>query len=124
MKKFVSIMNHVLTAEQLEQAKNFKGESLEVIEVKGPIVDPNASKDAVYEVAKEYLSQLPEDTHYVHVMSDFGFTVAVVTLLQTGIYGDIIPIYATTHRVVNEVTNPDGSVTKTTLFKHVQFREY
>lgn len=124
MKKFVSIMNHVLTAEQLEQAKNFKGESLEVIEVKGPIVDPTASKDAVYEVARSYLDQLPEDTRYVHVMSDFGFTVAVVTLLQTGIYGDIIPIYATTHRAVNEVTNPDGSVTKTAVFKHVQFREY
>ena len=124
MARFVSIMNHTLTAEQLEQAKNFKGESLEVIEVKGPIVDPNASKEAVYNMAKCHLNRLPEDTHYVNIMSDFGFTVAVVQLLQSGIYGDIIPVYATTHRVVNEVTDPSGSVTKTAVFKHVQFREY
>ena len=124
MKKFVSIMNHTLTAEQLAQAKNFKGETLEVVEVRGPIVDPTASKDAVYEVARSYLDQLPEETHYVNIMSDFGFTIAVVSLLQSGVYGDIIPIYATTNRVVDEVTNPDGSVTKTAVFKHVQFREY
>ena len=124
MKKFVSIMNHTLTAEQLEQAKNFKGETLEVLEIKGPIVDPTASKDAVYDLAREYLDKLPKDTHYVNIMSDFGFTVAVATLLQSGVYGDIIPIYATTNRVVNEVSNPDGSVTKTAVFKHVRFREY
>ena len=124
MKKFVSIMNHTLTAPQLEEAQNFKGETLEVVEVKGPIVDPTADKSEVYEVAREYLANLPEETKYVNIMSDFGFTVAVVTLLQSGEYGDITPIYATTHRVVNEVTDPSGSVTKTAVFKHVRFREY
>lgn len=123
--KFVSIMNHKLTERQLEDAKRFNGEELEVIELQSELVDPAASTEEVYAQARRILSQLPPDTKYVNIMGDFGMTVAEVLLLKSGEFGQgIVPVYATTHRQAQEVRNPDGSITKTSVFNHVKFRAY
>ena len=124
MKKFVSLMNHKLTEEQIRDAQSFNGETLEVIELQGELVDPTASTEEVYAQARRILCQLPPDTKYVNIMGDFGMTVAEVLLLKSGEYGQIVPVYATTHRQAQEVKNPDGSITKTSIFKHVKFRAY
>ena len=124
MKKFVSLMNHKLTEEQIKDAQSFSGEALEVIELQSELVDPTASTDEVYAQARRILAKLPPDTAYVNVMGDFGMTVAEVLLLKSGEYGQIVPVYATTHRQAQEVKNPDGSITKTSVFKHVKFRAY
>ena len=124
MKKFVSIMNHKLTEDQINDAKSFNGETLEVVELQGELVDPTASTEEVYAQARRILSQLPPDTAYVNIMGDFGMTVAEVLLLKSGEFGQILPVYATTHRQAQEVKQSDGSIVKTSVFKHVKFRAY
>ena len=124
MKKFVSIMNHKLTEDQIKDAQSFNGEALEVIELQSELVNPTSSTEEVYAQARRILSQLPADTAYVNVMGDFGMTVAEVLLLKSGEYGQIVPVYATTHRQAQEVKQPDGSIIKTSVFKHVKFRAY
>ena len=117
-------MNHQLTEAQIKDAKHFNGEELEVVEIKSEMVDPHASTEEVYEHARRVLSQLPPETAYVNVMGDFGMTVAEVLLLKSGEYGPIVPVYATTYRCAQEVKNPDGTITKTSVFNHVKFRAY
>ena len=117
-------MNHKLTEKQLKDAQSFNGEQLEVVELQSELVNPHASTEEVYAQAERILSQLPPDTKYVNIMGDFGMTVAIVALLKSGRYGQVTPVYATTHRQAQEVRNPDGSITKTSVFNHVQFRAY
>jgi hypothetical protein len=123
-KKFVSLMNHRLTERQIKDAQSFNGEELEVVELQSELVDPSASTEEVYAQAERILSNLPEEVAYVNVMGDFGMTVAIVTLLKSGNYGQVTPVYATTHRQAQEVRNPDGTITKTSVFNHVKFRAY
>ena len=117
-------MNHRLTERQIKDAQSFNGEELEVVELQSELVDPSASTEEVYAQAERILSNLPEEVAYVNVMGDFGMTVAIVTLLKSGNYGQVTPVYATTHRQAQEVRNPDGTITKTSVFNHVKFRAY
>ena len=117
-------MNHHLTERQVEDAKHYNGEELEVVELQSELVDPHASTEEVYAQAERILSNLPEEVAYVNVMGDFGMTIAIVTLLKSGRYGQVTPVYATTHRCAKEVRNPDGTITKTSVFNHVKFRAY
>ena len=118
-------MNHKLTPEQIKDAQSFNGETLEVVELQSELVDPTASTEEIYAQARCILDNLPPDTKYVNIMGDFGMTVAEVLLLKSGEFGQgIVPVYATTHRQAQEVRQPDGSIVKTSVFKHVKFRAY
>ncbi|MGF1533223.1 MAG: CRISPR-associated protein Csx20 [Bernardetiaceae bacterium] len=62
----------------------------------------------------------PED--FVLVQGDFGATFCVVDACRREGLG--IPIYATTERSTQELPQPDGSIRKVSVFRHVRFRRF
>lgn len=55
------------------------------------------------------------------VQGDYGATfVAVCWALSRG----LVPVYATTERLLEETVQPDGSVLQKRVFSHVRFRRY
>ena len=68
-----------------------------------------------------WMEEKAEKSDVVVVQGDYGATFAVVcSALDLG----LIPVYATTKRVVEEIVLPDGSVEQRRTFKHVRFRIY
>jgi hypothetical protein len=90
----------------------------EIIDIKGPMVDPSADTEAVVEQARGLVADIPSGAT-VHAMSDFTLTVALVNVLRSK---GCNPVFATTARHAVEFTNPDGTVTKTATFEFVRFR--
>jgi hypothetical protein len=90
----------------------------EIIDIKGPMVDPHADTEAVIEQARELVAKIPSGAT-VHAMSDFTLTCALVNVLRAK---GCNPVFATTARHAVEVANPDGTVTKTATFEFVRFR--
>jgi len=55
------------------------------------------------------------------VQGDYGATfLAVFWALSKG----LVPVYATTERLLEETVQPDGSVVQKRVFRHVRFRRY
>uniref|UniRef100_A0A832EAU3 Uncharacterized protein n=1 Tax=Desulfacinum infernum TaxID=35837 RepID=A0A832EAU3_9BACT len=55
------------------------------------------------------------------VQGDYGATfLAVSWALSNG----LVPVYATTERLLEETVQPDGSVVQQRVFRHVRFRRY
>jgi len=55
------------------------------------------------------------------VQGDYGATfLAVSWALSKG----LMPVYATTERLLEEAVQPDGSVVQKRIFRHVRFRRY
>lgn len=90
----------------------------EIIDIKGPMVDPTADTEAVVEQARGLVANIPVGAT-VHAMSDFTLTVALVKVLRER---GCAPVFATTKRVAIETPNPDGTLTKTAVFEFVRFR--
>jgi hypothetical protein len=57
----------------------------------------------------------------VWIQGENGMVFSIVSILLS--YG-INCYYSTTKRETNEVQTPDGSVQKTSIFRHVQFLKY
>lgn len=55
------------------------------------------------------------------VQGDFG---AVFLAVSWALGKGLVPVYATTERVVEETEQPDGSVIQKRVFRHVRFRRY
>ena len=118
MARFISIMNHVLTAEQLEQAKKLG----EVTEVAFPNVSPYATSNEVEKIGDELISQIsPETGDTIQVAGEPCLTCYVVTKLKES--GHKV-VTSTTERVSHEEVLADGSVRKTNVFRFIQFREF
>ncbi len=58
---------------------------------------------------------------YVLIQGDFGMTYSTVNYTLNR---SLIPVYATTIRQSKEISNKEGQVTKTLVFRHVRFRRY
>lgn len=69
----------------------------------------------------EEIIKITQKGDFVFIQGEIGATFKVALFLK--LIG-LIPIYATTERVSQETTNPDGSVTKSNVFRHVRFRKY
>lgn len=114
-KKFINVSNHQLSEEQLAMIGN-----LPVVSQGFPNVDPNWSKDQVDECAHELVRDIlgdqdPKDL-MVLIQGEMTLVYKAVSLLQAA---GATCVAATTERVAVE---KDG--VKTSVFKHVQFREY
>ncbi len=69
---------------------------------------------------KEFLKNNANDGDYVLIQGDFG---ATYNMVNYAFENNLIPIYATTKRVVKEVIE-DGKVITIREFKHCRFRKY
>lgn len=58
---------------------------------------------------------------YVLIQGDFG---ACYLMVNFAFENDLVPIYSTTSRVVEEDLQPDGSIRLAHQFKHQIFRKY
>lgn len=119
----INLSNHpnsTWSERQLQAAREQFGE---IIDIAFPVVDPTLHEEGVEELAYKYLSKiklLANDKNaipVVHLMGEFSFTFALVTMLKA----EGIDVIVSTSERQTEM-NPDGS--KTIRFDFVRFRKY
>ncbi|WAM33888.1 CRISPR-associated protein Csx20 [Caldicellulosiruptor morganii] len=128
MSRLFLIFNHTLTKEQEQEARDVLKVD-EIISLPENLqnfwsnIPPEV--DLTKEMFEPILTFLKDNKcdgeNYCLVQGDFGATVYMVSWCFENSF---IPIYATTRRVAQEVTKPDGSVELIKVFKHERFRRY
>lgn len=127
MKKvLINLSNHpssLWSEKQKEEAKRLFGE---IVDIKFPLISPNASSDEVLHIAYDLLKEIESykskyEEINVHIMGEFSLTVIMVQLLYSI---GIRCFVSTTDRKVKEEVNEKGETVKTTVFDFVRFREY
>jgi hypothetical protein len=126
MKKMFLLFSHKLTADQIDNAKQKLGvdmfislpDSLQKIWSNVPADLPDLENYLL--PLKEYLKQNINKSDYVLIQGDFGATCKIVSFVKQL---NAKAIYATTIRnSKDEIIN--GKVVKTSVFKHIMFREF
>lgn len=121
---FINISNHPSknwSDLQITLAEAISGDNV-ILDIPFPNVDPRALCFDVREVADMVMDQLKGlDIETVMVQGEMTLTYLLVKRLLAQ---DIRVVATTTERVVKEVTKPDGTVVKTSVFQFVDFREY
>jgi NAD(P)H-flavin reductase len=124
--KIYILLNHVPTNEQLQdlKQKNFT----EIIEPTDQIkkiwsnIDPHLNELSRSRLVHLIVDEiLKNKVNAVWIQGENGMVFSIVSKLLS--YG-IDCYYATSKREVNEIQMPDGSVQKTSIFRHVQFLKY
>ena len=121
------LFSHKLTKDQKEDANN----TLDVSEfVVLPIdlqnlwvnIPPTIhSLNEYLEPFRKWIKENANRNDYVLVQGDFG---AVYLMVNYAFSLDLIPLYATTKRVLIEKQMPDNVVKSERVFKHKMFRRY
>jgi len=116
MKSILIILNHEPTEEQLQQLTKMGYQ--ETIFIKHPIIDPKLEMEDVIDIFLNIVEGKVFDALWVQ--GDFRFFIAAYRFAS-----DFnVPLYiATTHREAKEIVQPDGSVKKISVFRHVKFVE-
>ncbi len=126
MKKMILLFSHNLTQPQKESADESFGiqkfmvlpEDLQNIWSNIP-VDLEELSDYLQPIRDFLIGELESDD-IVLVQGDFGATYSIVSFIKSI---DMVAVYATTRRVVEE-KEIDGKIVKTSVFEHVRFREF
>lgn len=121
---FINFTNHPASkwsADQLDSAKRYG----EVVDFAFPQVAATVDTMDIVKLAKSIAADIcgtyQDAGICALVQGEMTFTYAIVHELQS--YG-IVCFAACSDRVSEEVVNPDGTTTKRSTFKFVQFREY
>jgi hypothetical protein len=124
--KIYILLNHVPTNEQLQDLRQ-KG-FIEIVESTDQIkkiwsnIDPYLNEMGRNKLASIIVDEILEkQINAVWIQGESGMVFSIVSKLLS--YG-IDCYYATSKREVNEIQMPDGSVQKTSIFRHVQFLKY
>ena len=118
---FINLSNHPSDKwdeKQMEAAKQYG----EVMDIPFPSIPAQADENEVVRLAEQYLNRINDyPCAAVMIQGEFTFTYHLVKLLEkTG-----IPVLAAcSERRVEEIVNPDGSVSKKVDFHFVRFRTY
>ena len=137
MRNFINLSNHsskMWSDEQSSAALQIldvcnDASDKKIVDVAFPIIDPEASQLDVFELVKHKFEECrdvcmgtmkPENT-IIHVVGEPCF---VFSFVKYAIDKGYRCCAATTKRESVETVNADGSVTKTNVFKFVQFRPY
>ena len=122
MKKILNMSNHTLTGEQIAE---LKGYGYEIIELNAEDkqrwanLNPDNYEDVVYRIMED------SDTRYdVDCFHIAGFPPAVVLAVNTAFHLGKRSVYAYSERVSEESLQPDGTVKKINVFKHLGFFNY
>ena len=126
MKKLILLFSHRLTPEQRDDATDNLGVG-EFVSLDGELqrvwsnVPPSLeSLDEYLKPIKDFVSSNLNRDDVVLVQGDFGATYAMVSFVNS--MGGVA-VYATTKRDVVEEESK-GEIVKTSIFKHIRFREY
>ena len=122
MKKILVVMSHALSDTQKEALADFTiAEPTQAIAMAAKNVDPKASTQEIRNLAANIVRlALEKNCTHLLCMGEPSLFFATVTLAKLN---GITCCVATTERISQEITLPDGSVKKTNVFSHVQFRD-
>jgi len=112
--RFVAVLNHDLTFEQIEELRSLGFNH--IYQVKHPVIDPSLDYNEVKQLFLDTIKDLEFDA--LMVMGDYRFFASALEYCRK----HCIPFYVTTtSRVSVEKIKDDGSVEKTSVFKHCRF---
>lgn len=127
MRKVLNITNHELTKDQIVDLRATLGVQEEDIQ---QLTDDLKQKFSAVKI-ETYQRHLEEIINYAknHLVSgdvaivqgQMGYTYRIIQELKN--YG-VMCVFSFTDRVSTETQKEDGSVEKTSVFKHIQFIEY
>ena len=118
---FINFSNHPIAKFTPEQLQALEGFSI-VAEVPFPQVPASASREEVQALAQESVERIMAfRPDVVMCQGEFTLTYAVVTELKAR---GVKVVSACSDRNSREVVHDDGSVTKESVFRFRQFREY
>lgn len=126
MKKLLVLFSHKLTKEQIEDSTNNLKVN-EIITLPEDLqkiwsnVSPYLDNKALLKEIHDFITKKLSSEDYALVQGEWGYVYDTVNFCKEN---NIIPIYATTERVVSESTQEDGTIEKTSIFKHVMFKRY
>ena len=123
-KKMLVVMSHQLTKEQVD---DFGGEVITLNELDATLakqcanIPPTQDSGYIRVLAQKVMMPVlfKKFTH-VAIMGEPTLVYHVVNLCAEM---NIIPLTSTTERISVDEVQPDGSVVKKSIFKHVQWRE-
>jgi hypothetical protein len=126
MKQLFLLFSHTLTEEQIVDAKN----SLQIdnfvslpddLQILWSNIPPNIDKiDNYLQPIKEFIKLKANKNDMILIQGDFGAIYQMVNFTKDL---ELIPIYATTKRETKKITQ-DDKIIKTSIFKHIKYREY
>ena len=126
MKKMFLLFSHSLTKTQENNAiKSFKIEEFVSLpenlqKLWSEIPSDLESLNDYLNPVKEFLGNSSDLGDFVLIQGDFGATYALVNFAKSL---GLVPVYATTNRVIEEVEE-NGKTIKKSVFEHIRFREY
>ncbi len=127
MKRVLKLLNHTLTADQESELKDrWACRDIVTLPVDlqqfwssiNPATVPNTQDLAELQQWILYTLQ-PND--YLIIQGEFGMTYYFVDF---AFKHGFIPLYAATERVYEGTANPDGSIERKHVFRHVRFKKY
>jgi hypothetical protein len=126
-RKMFLVFNHMLTLEQETQAREVWGithiftlpPELKKIWEQIP-ADLDDISDIIFPV-QQWLEKEADKNDVVLIQGDFG---ATWLLVDFALRAQLTPVYSVTQRDAREITQPDGSIKNTHVFKHKMFRLY
>ena len=123
MKILFTLMNHTLTSEQEEDARNNLNvdKFINITDARWSDIDPSEKSTIKFvEVYKDKLKKQAKAGDVLLVQGDFGATYNMIRFAKNM---GLIAVYATTNRIVSEQVE-NGKVVIKREFKHARFREY
>lgn len=122
----ILLFSHQLTHEQVVDAQNmgvteFISMPTDLKQKWGNVPATLHSLSHYAEDFWAWVGSVAQENDYALIQGDMGMVVMGVERLWEI---KVIPVYATTQRLVSETLQLDGSVVKTSEFKHVMFRQY
>lgn len=122
MKKILNMSNHTLTGEQIAELSSMGYEVVELTAEDKALwgqMNPSNYKEFIYRVMEDSDTRYAVDAYHIA-----GFPPAVVNAVCLASTLDMPAYYAYSERVSEEVHQPDGTVKKVNVFKHLGFFNY
>lgn len=129
MNSIFLVISHILTNEQLEEARN-RFNITKFIKLTPELQNIWSKVDPKGELPEDYLDSIKrfiidninhDCKNYALIQGEYG---VVFNLVNWCLNNGVTPIYATTKRVYNQEIEEDGSIKRIHSFKHVNFRYY
>ena len=123
MKTLFTLINHTLTSEQEEDARNNLNvdKFINITDAMWSDIDPSEKSIIKFvETYKDKLKKQAKAGDVLLVQGDFGATYNMIRFAKNM---GLIAVYATTNRIVSEQVE-NGKVVIKREFKHARFREY